>query len=388
MKKGFSKRFMYVFVMSIMLTAFLTGCSSNDKNESEKTATETVAPAADNNTADNGGNDVLTTDNQIEQVETASPVPEGMVKSTLTGKYVDEKIAKKRPYAVMINNIEYAARFHSGLSKASIIYEAKVEGGITRLMALFEDVSKLKKIGPIRSARHYFVSVASEYDAIFVHFGHTKFALKKIDKLGVDNLSGLSGYGGMVFYRDKNIKAPHNAFTSKKGLEAGLKRLKYRKNHKKDYQGHFQFYDQDTDLAEGKDANKVSIKFSGYASPYFKYNAEKKLYYRYQYGKKHMDTANNKQLSFKNIIIQFVDDEPIVKGHPKDYRTINFEKASGKGRYITNGKSIKIRWEKNEKTGYMKYFNEDGSELVINPGKTYVALYPDEGSALKISAGI
>ncbi len=127
MKKGFSKRFMYVFVMSIMLTAFLSGCSSNDKNESEKTATETVAPAADNNTADNGGNDVLTTDNQIEQVETASPVPEGMVKSTLTGKYVDEKIAKKRPYAVMINNIEYAARFHSGLSKASIIYEAKVE---------------------------------------------------------------------------------------------------------------------------------------------------------------------------------------------------------------------------------------------------------------------
>ena len=101
-----------------------------------------------------------------------------------------------------------------------------------------------------------------------------------------------------------------------------------------------------------------------------------------------MDTANNKQLSFKNIIIQFVDDEPIVKGHPKDYRTINFEKASGKGRYITNGKSIKIRWEKNENTGYMKYFNEDGSELVINPGKTYVALYPDEGSALKISAGI
>ena len=65
MKKGFSKRFLYVFVMSIMLTAFLTGCSSNDKNESEKTATETVAPAADNNTADNGGNDVLTTPHML-----------------------------------------------------------------------------------------------------------------------------------------------------------------------------------------------------------------------------------------------------------------------------------------------------------------------------------
>lgn len=316
--------------------------------------------------------------------EPTEAVPEGKAKSKLTGKYVDEKIAERRPYAMMINNIEYAARFQSGLSQASILYEAKVEGGITRLMAIFEKFNA-KKIGSARSARHYYVSVASEYDAIFVHFGHTKFALRKIDKLKVNNISGLSGVGGAVFYRDNSIAAPHNAFTSKKGLDKGRKILKYRKNYKKNFEGHFKFYDEDTDLQSEKIANKVSIKFSGYTTPYFIYNPEKKLYYRYQYGRKHIDASNGKQLAFKNLIIQYVDDEPIVKGHPKDYRTINFENATGKGKYITNGKAINITWEKHEKKKFMKYYTEDGQELVINPGKTYVALFPDNDSKLKIS---
>ena len=71
---------------------------------------------------------------------------EGMVKSELTGKYVKPSVAKKRPYAIMINNIEYAFRNQKGTSKADIIYEALAEGGITRMMAVYEDVSKVKKL--------------------------------------------------------------------------------------------------------------------------------------------------------------------------------------------------------------------------------------------------
>ena len=255
-------------------------------------------------------------------------------------------------------------------------------------MAIFEDTKGLDKIGSARSARHYYVSVADEYDAIFVHFGHTKFATAKIEKLGVNNISGLSGVGGKVFYRDNSIAAPHNAFASSKGLEEGRKTLKYRKNYKEGYEGHYKFYEEDTDLNSEKIANKVTVKFSGYAAPYFVYDADKKVYYRYQYGKGHMDAATNKQLAFKNLIIEKVDDEPIVPGHPKDYRTINFEKATGSGWYITNGKAVKITWKKDESKHFMRYYNEDGTELVINPGKTYVALFPDEGSDLKISKKI
>lgn len=359
-------------LLCVMAVSIIAGCGKNNNQEEGQATPEVISedPTA---------------------IPTEAPTPQptedphiGEALSKLTGQYVPEKIANRRPYAMMINNIEYAARFQSGVSQASILYEAKVEGGITRLMAIFEKFNA-KKIGSARSARHYYVSVASEYDAIFVHFGHTKFALSKIDKLGVDNISGLSGVGGSVFYRDNSIAAPHNAFTSKAGLDKGRKILKYRKNYKDDFEGHYKFYSEDTDLQSDKIANKVTIKFSGYTSPYFIYNEKDKMYYRYQYGSKHVDASNGKQLKFKNLIIQYVDDEPIVPGHPKDYRTINFENATGKGKYITNGKAIDITWKKNEKKGFMKYYGPDGEELVINPGKTYVALFPDEGSKLTIS---
>ncbi len=360
-----------LLAISVLLIASLAGCGKDKKKDLELTM------------------DPVQTEAVVTEAPTETPAPTedphaGMALSKLTGEYVKEKIAKQRPYAVMINNIEYAAKHHSGLSEASIMYEAKVEGGITRLMALFEDF-KSGKIGSVRSARHYYVSVAAEYDAIFVHFGHTKFATAKIEELGVDNLSGLSGIGSTVFYRDNNISAPHNAFASKKGLLAGRKKLKYDKNYDKDFEGHFKFYETDTDLVSDKIANKVTVQFSGYAKPYFIYDEATKLYKRYQYGREHIDCENNEQLAFKNIIIQCVDEEQLVKGHRLDYRHIKFENAEGKGKYITNGKAVNITWKKNDKEKFMKYYAEDGTELVINPGKTYIALFPNEGSDLTIS---
>ena len=373
-------------VVAIMALA-LCACGKKDEpaNEDNNTpAAKEQATPEDTDVAEAGDAE------EPVAAEEATPEPtedphKGKVQSKLTGKYISPKKAKKRPYAVMINNIQYAAQFQSGLSNAAVLYEAKVEGGITRLLGIFESTKGLNKIGSVRSARHYYVSVADEYDAVFVHYGHTKFALSKIDKLGVDNISGLSGIGGKVFYRDNSIKAPHNAFASDDGLKAGMKALKYRKNYKDDFEGHFKFYEEDTDLEKGKTANKVTVQFSGYTAPYFVYDAENKVYKRFQYGKAHMDASNNKQLAFKNLIIECVDDEPIVPGHPKDYRTIKFENAKGKGKYITNGKAINITWEKNENKHYCKFFAEDGTELQINPGKTYIALLPDENSKLTIS---
>lgn len=94
----------------------------------------------------------------------------------------------------MINNIEYAFDHQMGVSKADVVYEALAEGGITRMMAIYQDVSKVKKIGSVRSARHYYVQFAYEWDAIFCHFGQTKYAISKMKKLKTDNLSGLSAY--------------------------------------------------------------------------------------------------------------------------------------------------------------------------------------------------
>lgn len=312
--------------------------------------------------------------------ETVEPSPsptedphKGEVISKLTGLYVPEKVGNNRPYAIMFNNIKFASP-QSGTSQADILYEAIVEGGITRLMGIFEQITT-DRIGSIRSARHYFVSIADEYDAIFVHFGQTKYALAKIASLGINNLSGLSGIGTTVFYRDKSIPAPHNAFTSLDGLLKGTKALGYKTKYDNDYEGHYKFYKEDTNLSSNTAVERLTLKFSNYTSPYFTYDEKTKCYLRYQFGVPHIDANTKKQLSFKNIIIQFVKEWNIDRN---GYQTMDIENSSGKGYYITNGKVIKITWEKNEAKRNMRYYNEDGTELTINPGKTYIAIFPND----------
>lgn len=304
----------------------------------------------------------------------------GQVKSKITGQWIKKNTAKKRCYAIMINNIEYAFNRQMGTSKADIVYEALAEGGITRMLAIYEDISDVKKIGSVRSARHYYVQFAKEWDAIYCHFGHTKYAVAKMDKLGTDNLSGLSGIGGVVYWRDGNVLPPHNVFTSGKKIKKGAKKLGYSlKRDETKMAEHFQFSQEDTDLSQGKDATKIVIPFSTYSTCQMKYDKDKKVYKKYEYGKKHRDIYYNKQLKFKNVIIQ------LVKQKNKDhngYQTMALKDATGKGYYYTNGKRIPIIWKKNESVNAMAYYDEEGKLLTINPGKTYIAVYPDSRKKL------
>ncbi|MDK2808398.1 MAG: hypothetical protein PWP24_1133 [Clostridiales bacterium] len=299
---------------------------------------------------------------------------EGQARSKLTGLWVEEEVANRRPVALMINNISFASP-QSGIGEASIIYEAVVEGGITRMMAIFEEITR-DRLGSVRSARHYFVSVADEYDAIYAHFGQTKYATNKIKELKVDNLSGLEAIGATVYYRDASIKAPHNAFASAKGIQAGIEKKGYRTTLREGFNNHFVFFDKDTDLVDGTSASKqVVLGFSGYTTPYFTYDANNKQYYRFQFNKPHIDRVTGEQLCFKNLIIQYVSYWTIDKKN--GYQSMDIEDSKGEGLYITNGKAIAITWDKKEATKEMHYYDEEGKLLTINPGKTYIALYPD-----------
>lgn len=355
----------FAFYILLLITALsLLGCKKKQKNIEE-------------NNYDNTNTEISTS--TPEPTATVTPKPEknreGQVRSKLTGLWVDEAIAKKRPYAIVFNNINIAAPYQSGNSQSDILYEAIVEGGITRLLGIGQNYTG-KRIGSTRSARHYFVSIASEYDAIYVHFGKTKYATSKMNELHIDHLDGTGGIGAVVFYRDKSIRAPHNAFASVDGIRAGIKRMGFRTELKKNYDfNHFNFYEEDTELSSNNTANKVTVKFSGAAMPYFEYNSTDKLYYRYQFGKPHKDAATGKQLAFKNIIVQFVKEWNIDR---KGYQTMDLANASGRGMYISDGKMVPITWKKKESTGFMCYYNEAGKELSINPGKSYIALFPND----------
>lgn len=342
-------------ITMLLLATVLTGCGKKEEN---KTTAEIIPEP------------VVQTEAPIETPEPEMDIHEGETQSLLTGLWIPEEEAKLRPYAVMFNNIKYANP-QSGISEASILYEALAEGGITRLMGIIEKPSS-DRIGSVRSARHYFVSVADEYDAIFVHYGQTKYALSKIAELKVDNLSGLEGIGKTVFYRDNSVKAPHNAFASKKGILEGTEIKGYRTEYRENLCNHFNFYEENT-VVEGTTANLVKLGFSSYTTPFFEYNKGEELYYRSQFDGGHIDANTGKQLAFKNIIVQLVEESNIDSN---GYQTIKFENATGKGYYITNGKAQEITWEKNESGKAMRYLDKDGKLLSINAGKTYIALYP------------
>ncbi len=349
-----------IIIIFLLMIISMMGCKKKDGSEVIPSVTPTVTP-------------ILTP--TVTPAVTPTIEPENHddeAKSKLTGLWISKKISNKRPYAIMFNNIKLASP-QSGTSEAAILYEALVEGGITRLMGIFGNPNT-DRIGSVRSARHYFVSFADEYDAIFVHYGQTTYATKKISELGIDTLSGLSSLGETVFYRDKSIKAPHNAFASEEGILKGTKIKGYETEYPQDYEGHFSFYDEDTDINSDQKVEKITLKFSNYASPYLTYDSEKKSYKRYQFDKEHIDYNTGKQLTFKNIIVQFVKEWDIDQ---HDYQTMDIENAEGKGYYITNGKKVDITWKKNESTRKMRYYDEQGKELTINPGKTYIAVFPN-----------
>jgi hypothetical protein len=308
-------------------------------------------------------------------VETTTEDPnQGKTLSYLTGEYVSNKRASRRPVAVMYNNIINAIP-HSGLSYADVIYEAPVEGSITRLMGIFDNYDKLKKIGSVRSSRIYYCYFALEWDAIYCHYGQSKYALSFLKSDSIDNISSYNA--GNYFYRTSDRVAPHNCFTSGEEINAAIKKLGYKKKYDKDYQGHFNFaeYGSTLELESSKKAQKVEI---GYPinQPWFEYNAQDGQYYRYQYGDKHIDDQNNKQLHCSNIIIQFVNSTIYPDNKSLDI-TLTGE---GSGWYITKGKAEKITWKKAKKEGQTKYYDKSGAEITLNTGKTWICMVQSEYS--------
>lgn len=303
-------------------------------------------------------------------------IPEGMVKSRLTGLWIPEDTAIYRPYAVMINNIKVASP-QSGLSAADILYEVLVEYGITRFMAVFEaqDVlaSTTERIGSIRSARHYYVNLANELDAVYVHFGGTTFAYDQIKSSNTTDVDGImGGLAGHAFTRDESIQAPHNVFLNFSVMLNEVLKSSLRSEWERDKL--FRFYEEDTTPVNGQKADKVTIQFSESVRPYLIYNKESGEYTRYQFGVLHKDPNNDQPLTFKNIIVQYAKHAP----KSNEYITIELDDAEGDGYYITNGVAIPIVWKRNETRNECHYYDLEGNELSINIGKTYIAIYPDD----------
>ena len=275
-----------------------------------------------------------------------------------------------RPIAVMIDNHNQAWP-QAGLNKAYLVYEAIVEGGETRLMALFKGVT-VDKIGPVRSSRHYFLDYALENDAIYVHYGWSPQAQYDISNLGVNNINGISE-SESSFWRVKDKRAPHNVATSTAKILSIAERKGYKTTSTKE--SVLKYVTDEVELTDGQSAEKITIPYSYSNDVEYTYDATTKRYQRYSKGVKETDWSTGENITTKNIIITFAKNSVLNDGENKDRQTLS-NIGTLNGYYITNGKAIKITCEKTSRSAQTMYKDLDGNEIKVNDGNTYVQICP------------
>lgn len=287
----------------------------------------------------------------------------------------------QRPIAVMIdNNID--ALPQAGLNDAYMVYEIIVEGGESRLMALFKGAN-LERIGPVRSSRHYFLDYALENDAIYVHYGWSPQAQSDIRTLGVNNINGISETT-KEFWRVKEKRSPHNVATSTEKILEIANDKGYRTTSSSE--SVLNYVTEEVDLENGNVADTVTIPYSQSNVVKWEYNSETKRYTRYSRNKKQTDWTTGEDVTAKNIIIEFIANSTLNDGENKGRQTMNTT-GTKDGYYITNGKSIPIKCEKVSRSAKTVYKDLDGNEIDVNDGNTFMQICPINAN-VKIEANV
>ncbi len=323
---------------------------------------------------------------------TQREVVDGKMQSYLTGEWKDEKVVNRRPIAVMVPNNAPALPQY-GISRASIIYEAPVEGRITRLMPVFEDFDDLERIGPVRSSRDYYIYIAMGYEAIYCNWGlAVPYVEELINRDTVQNISaavqGIHNPADEAFGR---VSRPGKAteFTGYLFIDGMLKaaeRLGYDWEYDDEHVAPFLFAADDKRAEENyageKDATMIypggqSGNQSGYGAynPYFEYHEDEGVYYRYQDGSAQIDELDGSQLKVSNVILQYCHGE-VRDAH--DYLAFGVH-GDGKAIVFTGGKAIEGTWERFDGDSTpAKFLDKDGKEIVFNQGKTWICNIWDE----------
>lgn len=341
------KHLIFTLVFVLLLSLLLTGCGN--KEEPETTTTTEV---------------------------TTTEAPPPVYYNALTGRSgVSEDSVGNRPVAIMINNIK-ASLPQYGIYKADILYEMLVEGGITRMMAIFSDYTNVPKVCSIRSCRYYFPIFAHGYDAVYLCYGsNLSLATPTLKRIGIDYFDGNEMGNSNVFGRDserlQKYSREHTAYVDGKNIPALLKEKAVRTDSRygTDFMA-FNFRDENASKAAGSiDAKDIRLDYSRSYYSTFSYNAKTKTYYKTHCGNPHMDSAADKQLNFTNVFVLETEVDNYKGGSLME---INWNK--GEGYYISMGKAQKITWVKPSEDSNISFFSEDGNELKVNTGKSYIGV--------------
>ena len=332
---------------------------------------------------------------ESEQLDPAFGIMPEYDADILTGA---ERSTNSRPVAVMVNNIANSqrqnARPQRGIGSADLLIEAKVEGGIPRLCAVFRDADTIPEVGPLRSGRDQFLQLLMPHQALYYHDGESIFCTQFIN---VYDYSGLN-IGGKSYFntpvhphvahrdnRGRNVAYEHTEFTSGKEIKqaAGNAGIGLTYANETPF---FHFADYRTaasnDLPGAPAAKTISITHSESYRTRLSYNSWGRSYKLEMYNRSKkayentVDELTGKQLTFDNVVVCFADIAAYA-GDSHDVQSVNYV-AGGQAYLFTRGGVQVGRWEKPHPTHPLKLYTETGEEMTLNRGKTYLALVDND----------
>lgn len=346
---------------------------------------------------------------QIADKESVIPTPEGLTEEdpsiprtepcplngNLHTKAARENWEKRRPLAVMIENHE-ESRPQSGLTSADVVYEAVAEGGITRFMAVFYCNAVVDiQVGPVRSARTYFLDWLSEYDALYAHVGGANTpgpanALGQIIDYKVKDLNQFS-IGFPTFWRDYQrlghpVATEHTMYsTTQKLWDVGAKKgWNMADSAGVAWNKSFVSWKFKDDKAESS-VTKITVPFWEGQNNYtveWNYDQACNCYKRNNGGQAHTDLNNKKQISPKTVVVQFQKEGRANDGYEGNVHLIYTNKGEGKALVFEDGKVIEGKWMKANRLARSKFVDKSGKEVEFNKGQIWIQTVP-EGSNVR-----
>lgn len=353
-----------IALVALLLILVLCACS---KKEPDPTPTPEPTP------------EIVTPSPTPTPTPTPEPTPEPVDygnMNPLNGLPLDDAHLKRRPVAVMFNNLKAALPL-MGITKADLIYEALAEGGITRIVGFFKNTSEVPTIGTVRSTRAYYLDIAQGHDAILMHVGGSAEALNLISSRGMYTLDGLRNYP--FYYRDqarvKSAGLEHSMMAKGDVIDSYIAEQKSARILYEDDYDPYSMTFADTATPEGDTAAKVvSITFSSYKTGVFEFNEEDKLYYVSQYGKPLTDGEDSAQLTVKNVLVLYANVSQIPGDTAGRLKTELV--GSGEGTFICDGKAEAITWSKRSVNDPFVYTQANGEQLKLAAGVSYINIVP------------
>ena len=305
-----------------------------------------------------------------EPTPTPAPTP-SLVAAPLSGRMVTPQVAQRHVIAVMVDD-HPDARPQSGLASASVVWQAPAEGGIPRYMLLFQDTLP-GNVGPIRSARSYFVAWAAEWDSLYAHVGGSPQALSTLKTYGNGKYvyDANQFYWGAYYWRIHTRIAPHNVYTD----GTHLRSLAARRGAKDGPISSPWRFASDAPLLLRPRGGRITVTYL-YNKITYDYDRFSNSYLRTVAGEgKQHDADTKARIAPKNVVVMVVHFEPLNDGSHKGRLGADVI-GTGTAWIATNGNTIKGTWKKTSSTKPTEFFDAAGHAVTLTVGQTFIEVLP------------